>query len=316
MRSLSRPFVVGVLISSVAIVACGDDSKRGDAADAAESVAETSGNETNETGDGDPSTGDGDPSTGDGDPSTGDGDPNCLPFEIACDGIDEDCNGIIDDVDLGNDGFCDCYKIGILGNKGSNPAANFEAWLEDKGTTATRFGTAVDHQLTLDDLADFDILIVDRLTHSYTAQEAALLQSWLDQGHGMISMAGYVGSQTDIDQQNSLVSVTGLAYAQPLYFDPVEVWLDHPIAQGVEGVQIYGGWQVVGNGTVFVRPQGEPNTSLGTTVPLAGEDAAVIVFSDEWISFDSEWQNIPEVETFWSNMIAWVGPKNFCVTPQ
>jgi hypothetical protein len=40
------------------------------------------------------------------------------------------------------------------------------------------------------------------------------------------------------------------------------------------------------------------------------------VFSDEWISFDSEWQMIPEVPVFWSNMIEWVGPKDFCVLPQ
>jgi hypothetical protein len=189
-------------------------------------------------------------------------------------------------------------------------------WLEDKGTTATRFGTAVDHQLTAEELADFDILIVDRLTHIYTPAEAAILQTWLDAGHGMISMAGYVNDQVDVSQQNSLVAVTGLSYAAPIYLDPIENWLDHPITVGVEGVQIYGGWQVLGNGTVFVRPQGEPNTSLGTTIPVANDEAAVIVFSDEWISFDSEWQSIPAVETFWSNMISWVGPKNFCGAPQ
>jgi hypothetical protein len=92
------------------------------------------------------------------------------------------------------DGFCDCYRIGIIGNKGANPGADFEAWLEDKGTTATRFGTMVNHVLTAQELDAFDILIIDRLTHTYSPQEAAILQTWVEAGHGVISMAGYANS--------------------------------------------------------------------------------------------------------------------------
>ncbi|HLT39396.1 MAG TPA: hypothetical protein VK034_24100, partial [Enhygromyxa sp.] len=165
------------------------------------------------------------------------------------------------------------------------------------------------------ELDQFDILIIDRLTHTYTPQEQALLQAWIADGHGAISMAGYTNAQIDVDQQNSLASATGLAYSAPIYIDPVEVWEDHPIAEGAEGVQVYGGWRVIGSGEVFVRPQGEPDNSLGTAVEL-GQGGAAIVFSDEWISFDSEWQAIPQVEVFWSNMIEWVGPKSFCADPQ
>jgi hypothetical protein len=104
-------------------------------------------------------------------------------------------------------------------------------------------------------------------------------------------------------------------YSSPIYLDPVEVWQDHPIAQGAQGVQVYGGWRVNGDGEVFVRPQGEPQNSLGTAKQI-GPDGAAIVFSDEWISFDSEWQQIPQVEVFWSNMIEWVGPKSICAVPQ
>ncbi len=270
-------------------------------------------------GDGDSGDGDGDGDTGDGDGDTGDGDGDgdgdlCTDSEVACDGLDEDCNGIIDDLDEGMDGFCDCYRIGIIGTKGANPAANFEVWLEDKGTTATRFGTMANHQLTEQELDNFDILIIDRLTHTYPPEQAAILQAWIQEGHGVISMAGYTNAQIDITQQNSLATATGLSYVMPIYLDPVEVWQNHPIADGATSVQIYGGWRVSGAGEVFVRPQNEPNNSLGTAT-MVGEGAA-IVFSDEWISFDSEWQQIPEVETFWSNMIEWVGPKNFCILPQ
>ncbi|MFV8756249.1 hypothetical protein ACNOYE_37350 [Nannocystaceae bacterium ST9] len=240
---------------------------------------------------------------------------NCLPEEIACDGMDEDCDDVIDNLDEELDGFCDCYNIGIIGTAGANPAANFEAWLEDKGTDATRFGTAANHVLTEADLAPYDILIVDRLTHVYSPAERQILADWLAAGHGMITMAGYANNQADRDQQNSLASASGISYAAPIYIDPVENWLVHPISEGATSVQIYGGWQVVGAGEVFVRPTGEPNNSFGTAT-LIGQGGAAIVFSDEWISFDSEWQAIPEVPVFWSNMIKWVGPKDFCFDPQ
>jgi hypothetical protein len=274
-----------------------------------------SGDGDGDSGDGDGEPGDGDGDSGDGDGDSGDGDGDqCLDSEVLCDGLDEDCNGMIDDLDAGMDGFCDCYRIGIIGNKGSNPGANFELWLEDKGTTATRFGTMVDHQLTEQELAAFDILIIDRLTHEYSPQEAAILQTWVEAGQGVISMAGYANNATDVTQQNSLASATGLSYSAPIYIDPVEVWENHPITDGAQSVQIYGGWRVNGPGEVFVRPQGEPNNSLGTAT-MVGMGAG-IVFSDEWISFDSEWNQIPEIEVFWSNMIEWVGPKNFCILPQ
>ncbi|NJK32013.1 MAG: hypothetical protein HC927_06085 [Deltaproteobacteria bacterium] len=224
--------------------------------------------------------------------TTGD---DCTDEEIACDGLDEDCNGVVDDLDLEQDGFCDCYKIGIIGTAGANPAANFADWLEDKGTSATRFGTMPNHVLTEADLADYDVLIVDRLTHVYSPQERQLLADWVAAGHGVISMAGYTNSQIDRDQQNSLVAGLGLTYEAPIYIDPTEVWQNHPVAMGAEAVQIYGGWRVAGNGEVFVRPQGEPQNSFGTAVEFG--EGAVIVFSDEWISFDSEWQAIPEVRS-------------------
>ena len=83
---------------------------------------------------------------------------------------------------------------------------------------------------------------------------------------------------------------------------------------GVQGVQFYGGWEVSGNGTPIMHPQGQANVPLAQVADV-GEGRA-IVFGDEWISFDSEWQSIPQVEVFWANMIQWVGPSDICFEPQ
>ena len=42
----------------------------------------------------------------------------------------------------------------------------------------------------------------------------------------------------------------------------------------------------------------------------------LFIFGDEWIEFDSEWQQIPEIQQLWVNILGWLSPQNFCVVPQ
>ncbi|HMY19940.1 MAG TPA: hypothetical protein PKA58_26620 [Polyangium sp.] len=68
----------------------------------------------------------------------------CTPVSVSetmCDGKDDDCNGRVDDVDVGKDGICDCLRIGIVGVPGSNPSADFQSWLQARGTTVERTHT-------------------------------------------------------------------------------------------------------------------------------------------------------------------------------
>lgn len=42
------------------------------------------------------------------------------------------------------------------------------------------------------------------------------------------------------------------------------------------------------------------------------DQGRVFVWGDEWIEFDSEWSNLPEIQQLWVNIFAWLGPQNSC----
>ena len=45
--------------------------------------------------------------------------------------------------------------------------------------------------------------------------------------------------------------------------------------------------------------------------------SSVLVWGDEWISFDSEWVGHPDyqVERFWLNALKWLSPAGECQVP-
>jgi hypothetical protein len=44
------------------------------------------------------------------------------------------------------------------------------------------------------------------------------------------------------------------------------------------------------------------------------DDGRVIVFGDEWVTYDSEWEDTEgqQVELLWLNMIKWMSPPEKC----
>ncbi|MBZ5715433.1 hypothetical protein [Nannocystis pusilla] len=244
--------------------------------------------------------------------------PDCIPTEEVCNDLDDDCNDIIDDVDVGGDGICDCLDIALFGNEGANPSAEFQTWLEAQGTQVDRI--SLDNTPITQELLDnYDIVILDWLVRTYSPEETALIKAWVESGGGLMSMTGHTNNQTVVERPNSIISSMGLSYnaSQGFFSGPVTNWTPHPITAGITSVSFYGGLYVdivddgVGMNTVVgTLPQGP------VAVAQVRNDGKLFIFGDEWIEFDSEWQQIPQIKQFWVNILAYLSPQNFCTVPQ
>ncbi|MEZ4450232.1 MAG: DUF4350 domain-containing protein [Nannocystaceae bacterium] len=243
----------------------------------------------------------------------------CVPALEICNDLDDDCNGLVDDVDEGHDGICDCLNIVILGNKGANPSSQFADWLTAQGTNVDRIHTTPNEVLDKDILGNYDIVILDWLTRTYTPAEASTLESFIAGGGGMMSLTGFTNNQPNADVTNSLITAIGLTYntSQGWFSGPVTSFVAHPITMGLTSISFYGGLFIniandgVGvNQTIMTLPQGPVG------VAQERKNGRAFVFGDEWVEFDSQWQNMPEIKQFWVQTLKWIGPQNSCTLPQ
>lgn len=243
----------------------------------------------------------------------------CVPAEEVCNEIDDDCDGLIDNVDVGMDGICDCLSIALVGNEGANPSAEFQAWLEAQGTQVDRINTNPNEPLDKGTLEKYDIIILDWLVRGYTADEAAATKSWIEAGGGLMSMTGHTNSQSVADRPNSLIGPMGLSYntSKGFFSGPITNFTDHPINTDLTSVSFYGGLYVdivedgVGvNEPIMFLPQGPVG------VVQDRMNGSLFIFGDEWVEFDSEWKNIPQIKQFWVQVLSYIGPKEFCLLPQ
>jgi hypothetical protein len=254
----------------------------------------------------------------------------CVPTElneVTCDLLDNDCDGNVDDVDVGSDGICDCLRIGILGATGFAPSSNFEAWLEEQGTVVTRTLLANNPGVVTDALlANYDLVIVDRIERQLAPAEAQALSDFVKlDGRGMITLIGYNFDNNnpapERDRANTALAPFGLAY-QGNYVHtnagvtPTYVQM-HPIGMGITDVNFWGGIipADIGNqgmSEVFATvPSG--TAGIAHQTDMGGR---VVVWGDEWITFDSDWQGFADVQAFWASMVGWAKPQDFCANPQ
>ncbi len=228
--------------------------------------------------------------------------PN-IGTELACDGIDENNNGIIDDVDVGNDGLCDCLNIAFLGELASdagNATGAFEDWLEARSEVPVSHIAATD-TLTEDTFASLQVVVIGNMTARvgtpYSPAELAALESFIKvRGGGVMSLGGYTATESHMAPTNELLSVTGLGYdymglgagilgegAPPVRVTGITNPA-HPTVEGVEAVGVYYGYPVSGDGEVIFEQDGYV---LAMAKQL--EAGRAFAFADEWITQDLLW---------------------------
>jgi hypothetical protein len=243
-----------------------------------------------------------------------------------CDGIDNDGNGLVDDAEIDGDGICDCLRIGSLGAGGISSSGEivFSNWPNAKSQNPVV--SLGDSELTDDVLQRFDVLIVLYVgtqqlgsqenrtlaaNHAFSDDEVAALQRWVQHGGGLMTTSGYsADAAREIVNVNRLLAPFGMAYSARYLDGDVVNWVDHTVTYGVHDIYTANG----------VEPDGPEGLNLATTAThqlalqvTKTEDARVLVWGDEWITYQSEWHaaNDRDVERFWLNAMYWLaGPKS------
>jgi hypothetical protein len=222
------------------------------------------------------------------------GKPRNVGTEMACDGVDENMNGVVDDVDKGKDGLCDCLHIGFLGALASdngNSTGAFQAWLEAHSDVPVKHIGARD-KLTPEVLADLQVLIIgnmrDRGNAGFTSDELNAFSQWIQNGGGVMSLAGYSASPNDMQATVQLLAPTGMGYDLSVGGAGVlgTVMNGPPpvIVHGITALGVFNAYPVTGDGQVIVR---EGSYTLAEAKEIGG--GHVFVFADEWITQDVLW---------------------------
>jgi len=249
-----------------------------------------------------------------------------------CDGIDNDGNGIADDVDAGGDGVCDCLNIATLGQIGpwSDGGNVFETWLNARSPLgATDLN---DEVLTPELLTPFNVVVVlhvdttsvsngDRMAaahHTFSDTEATAFGAWVQAGGGVMTTIGYTGDEAaEVVNVNRLLAAVGMGYSATNLdlTGHVQAWDEHPVTLGVTNIFTDNGVEPAGTAaTTIARGQADGQPALQVTQAGSGR---VVVWGDEWITYDSEWADVEEqqVELFWLNILKWLSPPLTCQVP-
>jgi len=152
--------------------------------------------------------------------------------------------------------------------------------------------------------------------HAFSAAEASAFGAWVQAGGGVMTTIGYNGDEAaEVVNVNLLLGSVGMGYSTTNLdlTDDVEAWVEHPVTMGVSTIFTDNGVEPSGGGTVVAR--GNDNRVALEVMQAGG--GRVVVWGDEWITYDSEWADVQgqQVELFWLNILKWLSPPLTCQVP-
>jgi hypothetical protein len=209
-------------------------------------------------------------------------------------------------------------NLATIGTGGSHASTQFEAWLSQGGV-----GSLGDQTISASLLAPFSVLIVQNLdtNHVYTAAEAQALYTWVESGGNVMTLTGY-GGGNEPSNVNTLIAPFDMQYATNLVLCgcgvPLAItdWVSHPITSGITSVGFDNGYEVVGTAGTILASQSDTSGNHHVLRAATVGSGHIVVWGDEWISYDTVWQDFPQTLTFWQNVIDWFNPQAGCVVPK
>lgn len=321
-RRTSNAWLLSLALASAA---CSDSAK-----DTDETRGDASSNTDAQTGDAGDGSSDGQDGGSGGDVDTGTGggsDAGTAQTEV-CDGEDNDGNGIIDDVDAEGDGVCDCLNIATIGEIGpwSNGGNVFRDWLNSRSPIgADELGNQV---LTPDLLRKYQVIVVLyagtvgfegggrtlAAHHVFSPDEVAAFEAWIKNGGGVMTTAGYTYDESaEVMNVNRLLSPLGAGYSTTKLDVQgfVTSWQPHLLTEGVTRIRTDNG--VEPDGAMATTLAHAPNNHVALQISEP-EQGRVVVWGDEWITYDSEWADSTDqqVSRLWLNMLKYLSPPKVC----
>ncbi|NLN63727.1 MAG: hypothetical protein GX146_12740 [Myxococcales bacterium] len=231
---------------------------------------------------------------------------------------------------------CYCLRLAVIGSFDSgankNDVSAFVDWLNTKSSAIVSM-----HQRkpTLDAgfLSNYDIILftfqADGMSGpfwQYSAAEAQALNTWIDQGGGVVAMTGFNGNATasEVGAINSILQpATGFSYNNDAYLDQTEPdsycyenavavdWTSstHEIAREVKRTAAFWGSSIsIPDGAeVVVRKHDAGATTDIAAAALEIGEGRVFVYADEWPLFSNVWlstsdhSNVPAEQLQYEN---------------
>ncbi len=202
----------------------------------------------------------------------------------------------------------DSCTVAILGDAGANSAANFAKWISDRGPIVRRFAAGMElESLTPAELSQYDVVLLDWL-----APETLLgitpedLGGWVRGGGSLIALSGYGDYSEAVAVQNEMLMPLDLGFVTTeVVWGPVSQFAPHPITEGLTSITFIGGREVTSLAEdAVLMTLNDPPKPVGVA---AQRDAGkAFLFGDEWITYDSEWAAVPEIQQMWVNIFDWL----------